>query len=310
LSTVWRGLQKDQRNRIVSQVATFEGQLLSKRFESIGSLVRSHVDSNFLVGPLASYDSYPFIHDFGPWISSKDYIMARLEAEIQLLVTKPDQWYQQRAYWQRQNGGQNALSLTYAKTCYQLFAHGVRQLDLSSFQGLDHFALHHVDLDMSNIMVSYDDPSRIVAIVDWEDAQVMPIWQCMMYDPFLEDYLWVEEPKELQRLRNLRNKVRCGIEPDALRNFETVQFLWEFVTSHWSIRSSLEMLKEKFDRWFEICPQEQAYLFDEVKQMLKTGDCEPFSFFSLFLIARPRIIEIACLAIGDQPMCYIYYMLA
>jgi hypothetical protein len=278
LSKVWRGLTKDQRDKIISQVATFEGQLLSKRFEFIGSLVRNHVDTNFLVGPVTSYQHYPFVHDFGPWNSSKDYIMARLEAEIQLLVNKPDEWYQQRAYWQLhwQNG--SALPLTYATACYQLFAHGVRQLDLSSVQGLDHFALYHDDLDRNNIMVSYDDPTRVVGIVDWECARVKPIWQSVMHDAFLEANL--DDPEELQRMRNLRDKVRGGIEPAALHDFKVVQYLWEFAASHWSIQSSLEMLKKKFDRWFEICPQEQAYLFDELKQMLKTGDFESLSFFS------------------------------
>lgn len=198
-----------------------------------------------------------------------DYIKAGIESEIHLLVNASDEWRQQRAFWRLHNGGQDGLSLTYATNCYQLFFNGVRQLDFSSFKDTDRFVLHHEDLCFNNIMVSYDDPSCVIAIVDWEGARVVPIWSYFMYDRFLEDNLC--ENDELSRLRDLRDKIRGGMDPTALSSFRPLQFLLTLSTGQFSTRTSLEVLKEKFISWFEICPQEQVPLFDELKQFLTTG---------------------------------------
>jgi hypothetical protein len=294
LADVWHHFTDDQKDKVVSQVATFEGQLLSKRFESIGSPFGNPFDSNFQVGPTipVSGQYVPLDRNFGPWNSSMDYIMAYMEAEIHLLENESDKWHQQRTRWIRQNGGQNALSLTDATSCYKLFMNGLCRLDLSAFQGLDYFTLFHEDLCIGNIMVSYDDPAHIVAIVDWEGSKIVPIWRSLMYDGFLEANL--EEPEELQRLRDLRSKVRGGIEPAALHDFQPLQFLLGFVTYR-SARLSLEALNKKFERWFEVCPQEQVYLFNELRQFLQAGGFKLFALCPLYLTADSRINDIECL---------------
>ena len=42
-----------------------------------------------------------------------------------------------------------------------------------------HFVLFHEDIRTNNILVAYEDHTRVVGIIDWEGARVVPMWSCV-----------------------------------------------------------------------------------------------------------------------------------
>ncbi|KIJ57077.1 hypothetical protein M422DRAFT_238652 [Sphaerobolus stellatus SS14] len=60
---------------------------------------------------------------------------------------------------------------------YQLYMEGVQQLHFD-----EEFPLILHDLDMTDFMVAYDDTSRIVGVVDWQSAYVLPLWFIVFKD--------------------------------------------------------------------------------------------------------------------------------
>jgi hypothetical protein len=83
----------------------------------------------------------------------------------------------------------------------------IDKIDLS----IAHFVLFHEDIRTNNILVAYDDPTRVVGIVDWEGARVVPMWACFLESQVAEPELTLSE--QYLSLRKLRTQIMFDMEP-------------------------------------------------------------------------------------------------
>ena len=69
------------------------------------------------------------------------------------------------------------------------------------------------DIRTSNILVAYDDPTRVVAIIYWEGegARVLPMWSCFMETQVAEPLFTTSE--QYIPLRELRKQIMLDMEP-------------------------------------------------------------------------------------------------
>jgi hypothetical protein len=74
-----------------------------------------------------------------------------------------------------------------------------------------HFVLFHEDIRTNNILVAYDDPTRVVGIVDWEGARVLPMWSCFGVSQVAEPEFTTSE--QYLPLRELRKQIMLDMEP-------------------------------------------------------------------------------------------------
>ena len=56
-----------------------------------------------------------------------------------------------------------------------------------------------------------DDPTRVVAIIDWEGARVLPMWSCFMETHVAEPLFTTSE--QYLPLRELRKQIMLDMEP-------------------------------------------------------------------------------------------------
>ncbi|OBZ75254.1 Altered inheritance of mitochondria protein 9, mitochondrial [Grifola frondosa] len=284
LEDVWESLSSAQLQTIISQVARFEGELFQTRFSSIGSLLEDP-DGQFSVGHLGLSCLLPQsdLHVVGPWTSSLEWIKAYVEVEIDLLDNKPDEWYSQRVDWCIPNGDAkcpvDSLQLSsYFKKWYRLFLRGIEELpmnlDLSVFDPpVTPFVLFHEELSLSNILVAYDDPARVVGIVDWEGARVVPLWACFSgHDNLLPDYSIFYT--ELSALRRRRQAIQASMEPAVFGARDPpfpIQYLRYIASSCASTRCSVAGLNDDLQKFLAACSQEHGQSFLELYEYINSG---------------------------------------
>jgi hypothetical protein len=66
------------------------------------------------------------------------------------------------------------------------------------------FFLRHDDLSFGNVLVAFDDPSKIVGIVDWEGATVVSLWSYFHGDFILDNVVSLSSEQEFVELAELR----------------------------------------------------------------------------------------------------------
>jgi len=111
---------------------------------------------------------------------------------------------------------------------------------------IDHFVLFHEDIRTNNILVAYDDPTRVVGIVDWEGARVLPMWSCFEESQVAEPLFTTSE--QYLPLRELRRQIMFDMEPGLCRVDNEVglalQRLHDLVSYPLSARRSVSALNE------------------------------------------------------------------
>ncbi|KAJ7261744.1 kinase-like domain-containing protein [Mycena haematopus] len=158
--------------KLVTQIANFEAEVYYHPLNSIGCLV----DADGTVGPLVRPCTYGLVpNDRGPFKSSKQYLLACVGSELdEVRATK--KWIAQRTKISSFNGGVDALSADYAERWFQLLHQAITTLPDELPSCPDVFRLVHTDFQSGNLLVSSAEDPTIVAVLDWEGAQVLPAW--------------------------------------------------------------------------------------------------------------------------------------
>ncbi|KAJ7654048.1 hypothetical protein DFH06DRAFT_1299126 [Mycena polygramma] len=160
------------RAKLAAQVATFEVELYDHPLSSIGCLV----DAAGTVGPLVRACTAGLLpNDRGPFKSSKEFLLACVALEFDL-VTATDEWTAQRTACSDFNGGVEALSREYAERWFRLLRDAIMALPDELPTSPPVFRLVHTDFSEVNLLISSAEDPTIVAVLDWEGAQVLPSW--------------------------------------------------------------------------------------------------------------------------------------
>lgn len=192
-------MSSDQRKTVYSSVADIWSQLLSLRFQSIGSL--TFTKGQITVGPVALLPSSrlgdvspPLQHKCGPFSDTAQWLRALAHSDLSYVNTRYPMTKQDLI------NVDNALLIIEKNSPF--FTNCPDNILLSSI------SLRPVDLCPYNILVSFDDPTKIVGVIDWEGTVTNPIWNispvffssALIYDndalaretEDLEIYLWDE----------------------------------------------------------------------------------------------------------------------
>ncbi|KAH9068351.1 hypothetical protein EDB83DRAFT_2518706 [Lactarius deliciosus] len=98
-----------------------------------------------------------------------------------------------------------------------LFTSGVGALAGTECEGLDgadaelaRYALDLHELGPKNVIVAPDEPTRILAVVDWQSASVRPLWRCARTPYWLLPSLVGDDDARKQRLRSVFRAAVAG----------------------------------------------------------------------------------------------------
>jgi hypothetical protein len=158
-------MTNDERLDFACRIATFELEMWRPHFSELGCLYQSSPGIYYVGAAVESSIFGKFSTDRGPWKSTRKYITAHLQATIDSLETgitvpSPDD-----------SSKRNILSF------FQQLRDTLEQLThLDISDNTCRPVLYHDDLQSGNILVTDDDLRRIVGIVDWEAASLVPLW--------------------------------------------------------------------------------------------------------------------------------------
>ncbi|KZT04790.1 uncharacterized protein LAESUDRAFT_727647 [Laetiporus sulphureus 93-53] len=279
LLDIWHTLTAPQRTAVISQIAQIESKLHQTRFPAIGSL-RKQADGEISVGPLglSCTHAYHLRRDRGPWTSSMDWLRAYTVAELDLLESAPDEWAALRRRARLHNGdaetgAEPCTHLAYFRTYFRLLLDALDTLAaVLPKEEYDPpqmpFVLFHEDLSMSNIMVAYDDPARVVGVVDWEGACVVPLWACFGEDHLLDAD---DDDDAVVSLRLARDRIHEEMEPKVTKAKAPrfpLHHLYFVVSSWGSMAWSIETSWDCVRTMLAQCPEKYALPFGKLLQFI------------------------------------------
>ncbi|KAJ7615021.1 hypothetical protein DFH06DRAFT_128018 [Mycena polygramma] len=169
LAESWSKMPSSQRKAACTAMAGIWHQLLSTRFDSIGSLQIDSAGTTGM-GPIAvdncSSES-PKIEDptpelCGPFSTVREWLLAETKHDIGF--RRPTSTHERTLI---------AAALQQVETSPLLSSPFTSPMDEAL---VSTFVLLHDDLCPRNILVSPKDPTIITAIIDWEGAYTTPIW--------------------------------------------------------------------------------------------------------------------------------------
>lgn len=145
---------------------------------------------DFTIGP--SFDEVFYMDDRvyllgdrGPYQNSHDMLKAEIEMQLEWVRNGRSMMHSQSLLdetgycddFEREAPIMEALSHEYLDILPQIYQHGEPGLG---------YVLHHHDLNPANILVD-PDSYKITGIVDWEMANVVPIWRASVHPVFLQN---------------------------------------------------------------------------------------------------------------------------
>ncbi|KZT04786.1 uncharacterized protein LAESUDRAFT_727644 [Laetiporus sulphureus 93-53] len=281
LADVWLFLTIEQLDIVIPQVANIEAQLLQTRFSAIGSLTEVH-DGQISVGPLGLSCTHPLNlqREYGPWTSFLDWLKAYVVAELESLESEQDEWLSLRSRWRIINRDAEASiqpiqHIDYFKTYYHLVIDGMESLDASGCDSQDcleemPFVLWHEDISLTNILVAYDDPTRIVGLVDWEGASIVPLWACFGHEQSFE-LIEGDDLIRLQRLRDSTHERHLPMIRSAKDPGFPFQYLQFIASSRGSVMRSVEASKSYAKDFFARCGTQYSRHFQKLFDFVKKG---------------------------------------
>jgi aminoglycoside phosphotransferase (APT) family kinase protein len=93
-----------------------------------------------------------------------------MREQIKELISNPEKIQQNRIL----NGAEETIPDGEAfKTLYESILYLISNVELLD-QWSAPFSISHPDLTTNNILVSYEDPARVVGIIDWEGTRIQP----------------------------------------------------------------------------------------------------------------------------------------
>ncbi|KAJ7789401.1 hypothetical protein B0H14DRAFT_2944742 [Mycena olivaceomarginata] len=155
-------------------IAKYEAELLDNPLPSVGILV----DERSTVGRLGPTCTALFSlrSNRGPFRCSKDFLLALADTQLDLVARNTAQWTTWRSNWSIVNGGVQSLPTHYAAQWFQLLRDAISKLPDELRFPPPVFRLAHTDFNEGNLLVSSAEDASIVAVLDWEGAQVLPAW--------------------------------------------------------------------------------------------------------------------------------------
>ncbi|KAJ7689800.1 kinase-like domain-containing protein [Mycena rosella] len=250
LLSQWTQLSVEGRQKVITQLADFQAQLLSLEFPTIGCLI----DENGTVGPLGLSCTYPFAlrnTNRGPFSSSKDFLLAHVNAELDLLTNHAADWTERRTTWAACNGGFDDLPATYAIQWFRLLLDGITALPSDLLDPPESpFVLFHDDFNEGNVLVSYSDPTQVVGIIDWEGSRISPVWDPRRLCSVLRHDM-VDDPDEFASLKEMQTDILQDAQLyTAYSKLHLARLLHITDYSH-SVQSTRSHLDGLFMEWFD-----------------------------------------------------------
>ncbi|KAJ7484661.1 hypothetical protein FB451DRAFT_1028777, partial [Mycena latifolia] len=179
VSDHWPELSSLQRKAVCTVIAGIWHQLLSLRFDAIGSL---HIDptGKIDIGPVAVQNckaptpeiEYP---KCGPFTTLREWLSA---------VAKHDVGFRYPATARDRELMANAIQIVDNSP---LFTSSPSPPDPMDDDFVSTFVLMHIDLRPRNILVSPEDPTIITCVIDWEGVKITPIWNAYLAYVFMEE---------------------------------------------------------------------------------------------------------------------------
>lgn len=296
VTVLWYHLSHEQRKVIVTQVANFEAQLLRLRLPFIGRIFcdamsdepdLSHSlrkfplsDPGYFIGslghPIMNEDKFD-MRDVGPWATSADYIRASIENQLTYVTAQPLQCQLIRQKRFQMTGKEDDPSaIPYFQAVLERLLGSFRSFlkdphfHLLSDPTSPHFTIHHPDISVTNIVISYDDTTDVTGIIDWEGSAVLPIWS----EPTGQRLLGTEESDV--ELQCIRRQILYDQVPDyerirSLANEASLDYFTRIIQYNavtWMTRPAFNNL---FSGWIEDIDGPYQHYFGDLKQFLGTG---------------------------------------
>ncbi|KAK0471287.1 hypothetical protein IW261DRAFT_1572163 [Armillaria novae-zelandiae] len=189
-------LSDDQWEAFCTSVADIWSQLLRLRFKSIGSIYEQQdgSESRYFIGPMTYIPdtgsiASPEAATSGPFSSTKEWLVAAAKGKLNSTRRIPSDFdYEQASRWQG--------------TVIDV----VQKSPLLDSDTLDYeqIVLDHIDYSLHNILVDREDPTRIVAVADWEGARTVPMWAA---NPVFRWPLFLPESKVVHLRQLMRDRI-------------------------------------------------------------------------------------------------------
>ncbi|KAK0186195.1 hypothetical protein F5146DRAFT_905068, partial [Armillaria mellea] len=155
-------------------------------------------ESRCFIGPMSYIPpsgclASPKASTSGPFSSSREWLVAAAKGKLApTRRIQPDFDYEQAHKWQ------------------ETIIDTVQKSPLLDSDTRDHeqIAFDHIDYSLHNILVDRKDPTRIVAVVDWEGARTVPMWAA---NPAFRWPLFLPESKVAHLRQLMRDRICCQI---------------------------------------------------------------------------------------------------
>ncbi|KAE9406887.1 hypothetical protein BT96DRAFT_851231 [Gymnopus androsaceus JB14] len=166
---IWSTLTAHQREQLALSLANIWAELMLKSlqqsFDEIGSLFQRR-EGQFFVGPLTflpSKNHYaiapPDEHRCGPFSSAQEWLEASARQDLAYRLSLPP--------------------TPEASQRIDAVLDLIRQsqdLRRSKHKDASRLSIEHIDFSTHNVLVSRGDPTKIVTVLDWEGARIVPMW--------------------------------------------------------------------------------------------------------------------------------------
>ncbi|KAN0107531.1 hypothetical protein V8E52_010049 [Russula decolorans] len=219
LDKIFEDLPAESQDSLVTQIAQFMVELSHLNFPAIGSIVLPQpCDPPSTPSPVSSPQTLPplgpLMHpcfyiegrtalsiDRGPFATARAYFLACAERERAATRALFPQGAPAGAEYQALLAETQGI-VERAVTLLIELVRRCEGLD-SADPELARYALDLHELGLKNIIVASNDPTRIVALVDWQSASVRPLWRCGRTPYWLLPSLAGDDDACKQRLRGV-----------------------------------------------------------------------------------------------------------
>lgn len=283
-------MQLPGQQKFVANLAALQAQLLKIRFDSIGCLFDTP-EGKSVVGPLGESCIYPFFLEKyrGPFTSSRAFIQAHLDTELDLLITDVTEWERR---WYNTSDPSDIFTSTYALKWFELFSKGLQGLPIESAP--DSFVLFHGDMGFGNVLVSYQNPTEITGIIDWEGSRIAPVWDAYLYLKFF-NIPPERETDEIARLRDIEDKIFDDAEPELYRSPLNLGGLLRIIRYGPLNGRSRRSMDKRFLAWYQwACENghsDQVSSFHKLKQYITEVSSESFRACILPTPSKSKVLR-------------------
>lgn len=162
----WPSLIDKQRQELMASVAGIWADIISSNFDAIGSLQADQRSTRGVsVGPMSflafECPEAAFPRNAGPFTSIREYFLAQISQDLYFDVPWPKP--ANLPLW-RAAARRGVDELFPSADCPWALREGSR------------LVLNHIDFSPQNILVSKTQPTRVVSVIDWEGANVVPLF--------------------------------------------------------------------------------------------------------------------------------------